>query len=334
MMKRLFTLLCALCSCLLPVLRKSAATVSAQTGTTAYEFLNIPTSAHSAALGGNNVSAVEDDATFLFTNPALIANVADKTLNFNYMSYMSSSTKLSASFVKAAGERGTWALGGQVVSYGKMKETTANFEQIGEFSASDIAIQGGYTYMLTDRWSGGVQGKVIMSNYGEFKSTGLAVDLGVNYYDVDKGFSFGLVAQNVGGQVDALYDKTEKIPFNLAMGVSKDFANAPIRLSFTFQDLTHWDSDYYTVNDKKLSAGKRFINHFALGADIFPSDQIWVALGYNFRRANEMKVLDSSHWAGFSLGGGISIKKFKVGVAYGKYHASSSSVIVNASYAL
>ena len=61
--------------------------------------------------------------------------------------------------------------------------------------------------MLTDRWSGGVQGKVIMSNYGEFKSTGLAVDLGVNYYDVDKGFSFGLVAQNVGGQVDALYER-------------------------------------------------------------------------------------------------------------------------------
>lgn len=325
-MTRLFTfLILAFCSFRLAL---------AQTGTTAYEFLNIPISAHSAALGGNNVSAVEDDATFLFTNPALLSNVSDKTLNFNYLSYMGSSSKLSASFVKAVGERGTWALGGQVLSYGKMKETNANFEQIGEFSASDIAVQGGYTYLLTDTWSGGVQGKVIFSNYGEFQSTGLAVDLGLNYYDSDNGFSFGFVAQNVGGQVDALYDKTDKIPFNLAMGISKEFANAPIRVSLTFQDLTHWDSDYYTVNGESISASKRFFNHFAIGADIFPSAQTWVALGYNFRRGYEMKVMDSSHWAGFSIGGGITIKKFKVGVAYGKYHMSSSSVIINASYTL
>ena len=306
----------------------------AQTGTTAYEFLNVPVSAHSAALGGNHVSAIEDDATLMFSNPALLINVSDKTLNLNYMSYMSSSTKLSASFVKTAGERGAWSLGGQLLSYGKMKETTASFEHTGEFSASDIAIQGGFTYLLTDRWSGGAQAKVLMFNYGDYNSTGLAVDLGLNYYDEDHGFSFGLVAQNVGGQVDALYDKMEKIPFNLVMGISKEFANAPIRLSFTFQDLTHWNKEYYSVNGESISSSKRFFNHLSLGADIFPSSQTWIALGYSLRRAYEMKVLDSSHWAGFSLGGGIAIKKFKVGIAYGKYHQASSSVIVNVCYSL
>jgi hypothetical protein len=106
-------------------------------------------------------------------------------------------------------------------------------------------------------------------------------------------------------------------------------------VSFTFSDLTHWSEDYYyEVTGKKQNFSKRFFNHLSLGADIFPSSTTWLAVGYNFRRANEMEVLDSSHWAGLSLGGGLSIKKFKVSVAYGKYHVGASSVMVNATYNL
>lgn len=76
---------------------------SAQAGDTGYQFLNVPTSAHSAALGGNNVSIIEDDATLLFTNPALLVNVSDKTLSLNYTSYIASTSKLSAAFTKKAG---------------------------------------------------------------------------------------------------------------------------------------------------------------------------------------------------------------------------------------
>lgn len=307
----------------------------AQEGNSAYEFLKIPTSAHSAALGGNNVSIIEDDITLMFSNPALLTNVADKTLNFNYMSYISSTSKLSAGFAKQVGERGTWAIGAQVLNYGDFTETSPEGEESGTFSASDIGLQGTYAYLFNDRWSGAVTGKILLSNYGDFSSIGLGVDLGINYFDEDRGLSLGLVAQNLGGQVDALQEESESLPFNLAFGISKDFANAPIRVSLTFSDLTHWSKDYfYNSSGEKQSFGKRFVNHISLGADIFPSSSTWIAVGYNFRRAYEMKVNDSSHWAGFSLGGGLAIKKFKIGVAYGKYHIAASSVIVNASFSL
>jgi len=45
-----------------------------------------------------------------------------------------------------------------------------------------------------------------------------------------------------------------------------------------------------------------------------------------------MKVADSSHWAGFSVGAGLALKKVKFGVAYGKYHIAASSVLCNLSY--
>ena len=273
--------------CLLFLLSNYAA---AQTGTTAYEFLNIPTSAHSAALGGNAVSMIEDDVTLMFENPALLSNVSNNSLNFDFMSYMSGSLKLSAAFSRQLGQRGNWSIGAQVLNYGKMPETNASFEELGTFNANDINIQGG--------------------------------------------LSVGLVAQNLGGQVDPLYEANQKIPFNLVLGISKMLPNAPIRINVDFSDLTHWKKSYFAVSGEELSSSKRFLNHLAIGAEVFPSKQTWVALGYNFRRAYEMKVLDSSHWAGFSIGAGLSVKKFKIGLAFAKYHQASSSLLINASYVL
>ena len=39
--------------------------VFAQEGSCGYEFLKIPVSTHSAALGGDNVSIIEDDVTLI-----------------------------------------------------------------------------------------------------------------------------------------------------------------------------------------------------------------------------------------------------------------------------
>jgi len=320
-------------SCVLSCLLMLAASASAQTGTTGYESANVPVSAHVAALGGQNISAIEDDITFLFSNPALLSNVATNTLCFDFMSYFSGSSKMAAAFSRQAGERGAWAVAAQLLSYGEMTETDADFHQLGSFKPSDITLQGGYAYLLTDRWSGGVQAKLLMQQYGEYKSTAIAVDLGLNYYDEARGFSFGIAAQNLGGEVDALYEKRQKLPFNLALGVSKDLANAPLRLSVTLSDLTHWNKSYFQASDEKRPSGGRvFTNHLSLGLDFFPSTQTWVALGYNFRRAYEMKVNGKSHWAGISIGAGLSLRRLKLGMAYGKYHVASSSLMGNVAY--
>lgn len=47
-----------------------------------------------------------------------------------------------------------------------------------------------------------------------------------------------------------------------------------------------------------------------------------------------MKINGSSHWAGFTCGTGIQLKRLKLGMAYAKYHVSSSSLIFNLSYTL
>ena len=66
-----------------------ASSLWAQEGKLGYQFLNIPVSAHSAALGGANISIVEDDASMMWTNAAMLTNVSDNSIVLGYNSYTS-----------------------------------------------------------------------------------------------------------------------------------------------------------------------------------------------------------------------------------------------------
>ena len=297
----------------------------AQESQEVYSFLRLPVSAHVAALGGDNVSLTNDDATVIFHNPALITDVSDKTLNVNFMTYMEGSTTASASFVRAYKERGSWGVSAQYMSYGEIKETTAANQQTGTFSPKDIALAGSFAYLLSNRISGGITARFISSTIGSYSSAAVAVDLGLNYQDTERGWSVSAVARNLGGQVKAYEEEFERIPFDLLVGVSRQLPNAPLTLHATLARLNNWD--------------QAFIKHLAVGADIRLSPAIFVSAGYNFRRSSEMKIYEgedssASHGAGLSLGGGIELERFKLNEGYAKYHVSASSLLVNVAYTL
>ena len=312
----------------------AGAFAQAQEATSVFSFLNLPSSAHSTALGGRNISLVEDDISLTFLNPALLASVSDKTMGLNFLTYMRGCKAGSASYAQVAGERGTWGANVQFVGYGSITETLATGEAVGNISPLDLCVSGMYSYSLSDRWAGGAAGKMIYSHYGEFTSCALAVDLGVNYFLEESEFSFSAVARNLGGQIKAFGDHHERLPFDLEVGFTKRLAHAPASISLTMFDLTRWSKkDYYTAG-KETSGGKIFMNHFNLGVDIHPAQIFYVSAGYNFRRANEMKAAGSSHGAGLSFGAGLNLNRLKVGLAYAKYHVSSPTLCVSLSYSL
>lgn len=307
---------------------------SGQESTSVFNFLSLSSSSHANALGGRNISLIEDDASLTLQNPALLSSVSDNSLNLNFMTYMKGAKMGSASFAKIAGERGTWGVAAQFVGYGSMTETMATGEVLGDMRALDMAISGMYSYTLSDRWAGGATGKILYSKYGAYTSVGLAVDLGVNYFDEDADFSMSAVAANLGGQVKAFGDVHERVPFNLQWGFTKTIAHAPLSFSLTLVDLTRWSSRYYYNAGKNPSGGRILMNHFNLGVDVTPSDLFYLSLGYNFRRAYEMKAAGSSHAAGLTFGAGLHLKKFKLGLAYAKYHVSMPSLSVSLGYSL
>ncbi|MGN1253077.1 MAG: type IX secretion system protein PorQ [Prevotella sp.] len=317
MKKALFVILTAFA-----FLSKATAQNDSQTG---YNFLRLPVSAHAAALGGDNISVIDDDEALIFNNPALLSSVTDKSLNLNYMTYMEGAKTASASFNRVVGKRASWAVSGQYLDYGSMKETDENNVELGEFSAKDISLAGYFSYLLTDRVSGGITAKFISSYIADYNSIAVGVDLGLNYYDPDREWSLSFVLKNLGGELKAYDEDYNRMPFDMQIGVSKQFANMPLRLHATLVDLNH---PHY-----------KFINHAVIGADALLSDNFWIGLGYNFRRANEMKIASSdgkssSHGAGLSLGAGLTLNRFKAAVSWGKYHVSSSSVVISIAYSM
>ncbi len=296
----------------------------AQESQTEYNFLRIPVSAHAAALGGDNISIIENDASLIFSNPALLCNVADKQIGLNYMNYMQGANTLSASYNFGVMDRGSLALSAQYMDYGQMKEMNPEGILTGDFKAKDISMAGYFSYMLSDYFSAGISAKFITSYIGNYNSIGVGVDLGANYYNADKEFSVSAVIKNLGGQVKAYNEDYEAMPIDMQIGISKRLVNTPLRLNGTLVNLNHLKG--------KLK------DHLVIGADLLLSESIWVGFGYNFRRASEMSIgtgdNESSHGAGFSLGAGINLERFKVNAAWGKYHVSSNSLLINLAYEL
>lgn len=166
---------------------------------------------------------------------------------------------------------------------------------------------------------------MVYGNISSYTSLAVAVDLGLNYYLPDAEWSFSLVVKNLGGQIKAYDNNYEKMPLDIQLGVSKQLGTSPLRLSATLVDLNH-------LNYK-------IINHLSISAEALLSEQFYVAGGYSFRRADEMKTIDSegnssAHSAGLSIGAGINLERFRLNLSYAKYHVSSSSIIANIAFIL
>ena len=304
----------------------------AQESGTVFNFLNLPVSSHSAALGGKNISLMEDDISLPMQNPALLSNISDKSVGFSFMTYMQGTNTGAAAYSQHVGANGSWGVHAQFVGYGSTKETLVTGEMVGDFSPLDLCVAGQYSPILSNHWVGGVTAKFIYSHYGPYTSCALAADLGLNYYSEKSDFSFSVAARNLGGQIKSFGNERDPLPVDLEMGFTKSLGHAPIRISVTMVDLTRWTSDDYFTTGNKVKAGSILINHFVLGAEWLITNKFYVGLGYNFRRAYEMNAAGSSHAAGLSFGGGVNLKRLKFGVAYAKYHVSAPTLAFTLAY--
>lgn len=318
-MKKILTLCLALLASL-PLL--------AQESSSAYSVLRLPTSAHVAALGGENISTLDDDPSIVLHNPALINVVRPGTLGLSFSTAPHGGQWLGAQYVHEFGQRHTAAAFAQYMGYGTLPQTDEWGHELGTFSPKDIVLGVGYSYLLTQDWAGGATFKTLYSSIGTYSAAAIAFDLGLNYYDERKLTSFSLLARNVGAQIKAYDQRTETLPFSLQMGFTRRLEHNPLRLHVLLTDLTRWDkSQYYPSGDKGLSFGQLALNHLVLGADFILSDALYLSAGYNFRRGYEMQVAGKSYWAGFSAGLGLNFQKVKLNLAWSRQHLAASSLM-------
>jgi hypothetical protein len=321
-----------------------------QAGTGVYQFLELPVSSRLAALGSVNVSLHDNDINFAFQNPALLTSETNNVIGLNMANYLADIKFGSAVYGRNFGDKNFFALGIQYIDYGLFKQTTELNEITGEFTAKDMALSIMYARPLTNKITVGATLKPVYSVYETYTSFGLAADAGVSYNDSTNLFSAGLVLKNMGTQLKGYYSlegvqHLEPLPFDIQLGVSKKFKYAPLRLSFTLDNLQHWDLSYESTNQptdnitgtatiKKIGFVDMAFRHTILAAEFVPSKNFYLTVAYNDRRQQEMAMSGFKNGAGFSFGGGIKLYKFHVGFGMTQFQVGNYAYQFSISTAL
>jgi hypothetical protein len=317
-------------------------------GDNTYAFLELPNSARVAALGGTNISLYDDDLNMAYYNPALLNENMHQHVALNYSNYIADINYGYASYAHHIDGIGTLAAGIYYLNYGEFISADEAGIINGNFYADEYALNLYYARPLT--WDSalniGGNMKVIYSNLERYTSLGLALDAGVNYHEYGSNFSSSLVIKNLGFQLTTYTDDNrEPLPFDLQAGVTYKTPHAPFRISLGMHQLTKWKMRYdsslgstqITVEDdeeenneisfsnKMGQVGDEMLRHIVLGVEIVPSDNFFIALGYNYQRRKELALSNRPGMIGFSVGAGIKISKFMLSYGLGRYHMAGTS---------
>lgn len=312
--------------------------MNAQHGSTAYNFLDIPSSTHAYALGGSGIAVIDDDVSLASQNPALIGPELDRQLAFGYMHYMGSGNFAGVHFGTYAGERGAWAIGVRYLNYGSIDRYDANgTADGGSFSPQDLVVEGTYSHDFTDRLRGGINLKFAYSNYDARTALALCADLGLNYYDDEHDLSLSLVVRNAGGQIKRFDKAYDRLPFDVQLGYMQGLGTTPFSLAITATHLTKWNLPYYShpkegeTGDlvEKSNFGSNLFRHLIFGLQYQSSENFYIALAYNYKARTDMSAYSRNFLSGFSLGLGLKVRSFSVGAAYAMPHKQAATFMIN-----
>lgn len=303
-------------------------TLFSQVGSEVYGFLQLAPNSRVATQGGLIASLPDADVSAAILNPALLSDKTDDNISINYINYFTDVNYASVAYGKNI-KSSMFGAALIYMDYGSFAGTTETNESTGQFSAKEYALHLMYAKQVDKNLQAGLTIKPIYSAFDTYTSFGLGVDLGLNYYSQEKGFSAGLAIQNIGRQLSSYNNTIEPMPFNTVLTATKKFSHAPFRIVLTAHHLHMWDlSSYDNILDRDLdgalipndiSFGDMLMRHLIIGTELVFSKNFYVGISYNHRRAAELGVDDVRTMAGFSFGGGIKVSKFSIGFSAAEY---------------
>lgn len=303
----------------------------AQTGgKSVYSFLKVPVSAKSSAIGGSVVS-LRGDLQFAFDNPALLDSSVNNDIVLSYINYVADINFGNVSYAKHVEGIGTFAAGLTYANYGQFTSTNDFGDEIGFFSASDYNLTLAYSKPFNEYFNIGVALKNVYSAYETYRSYGIGMDIGASYLSKNKTFSAGALISNIGSQIVTYTSgNRERFPYELKAGFSKKLGHAPFRFSVFANDLQKWDLTYTNAANSSDSLNRiitfdKFMRHMVMSAEIVPNDNFFVALSYNYKRRQELKMSSRGGMSGFAVGVGFKLKLFGFSFSRSIYQFSGAS---------
>ncbi|MFT4611255.1 MAG: hypothetical protein ACJA1H_001446 [Glaciecola sp.] len=329
MLKRITTIICLLMT----------AFIYAQVGgESTYQFLNLMSSPRQAALGGRTITNYDNDVTSGLFNPASINSEMDNQLALNYSSYLGGISYGTGAYAYTWDRHvQTLHVGMTYINYGSFDGYDVNGVSTGTFTGNEAALSAGYAYQIpySDFYIG-ANLKLITSKLEQYNSVGIATDLGAMYINERLDFHAALVVRNIGTQIITYAGLNEKLPLEVSLGLSQTLENMPLRWHLTFENLQAWPIGFSNPSrattdldgnqtQEKVGFFNEVLRHTIIGAELFPERGFNIRLGYNFRRAEELRLEDQRNFSGLSFGVGIKLNKLKFNFAHARYTGAGNA---------
>ena len=320
------------------VLWGSAAMHAQLGGESTYQFLNLISSPRQAALGGKVLTNVDYDVTQALYNPATINVEMDNQLALNYSSYLGDIKYGTAAYAYTWDRRiQTFHLGMTYVNYGSFDGYDENGLSTGTFTGSEAALSFGYATQIgyTDFYVG-TNLKFISSKLEQYNSLGIAADVGLIYINEYLDFNAALVIRNFGTQLTTYAGVNESLPLEIDLGFSQTLENVPIRWHLTFENLQQWPIAVANPargttdlngnqTEEEIGFLSNLARHTIVGLELFPENGFNLRLGYSFRRAAELKILEQRNFSGLSFGIGLKFNKIRFSYTHARYSAATNT---------
>lgn len=195
-------------------------------GTAGGQFLNMGGGARAISLGGA-YTAISDEASGIYWNPAGLVQISDVSLMFMHANYLAD---ISFDYLAFGHKKDNFAFGA-ALSYmdaGDIKQTDVAGNSIGTYNPRDyvgiisMAMKTNSSFSDDEGFfSIGINAKILKSYIIEQANT-FAVDIGIlnkSSFGYDKRIRFGLLAQNIGPKIK--FDKEEdNLPLTLKGGMA------------------------------------------------------------------------------------------------------------------
>ncbi|MCX6332185.1 MAG: type IX secretion system protein PorQ [Bacteroidetes bacterium] len=293
--------------------------IGGREGNAVYNFLTLPYSSKATALGGINISSIKPDLGLAMYNPSLLSPTLDGWLHLSVKPYLAEIKQYDLSGAKYIDKKKlTIGWGVHYMDYGTVAMTDMSGNQLGDFHPKDYSVQLSAAANYFKNIYIGTTIKYIQSNYGLYKSSGLAMDLGLKYQSSNQLSQVSILVKNVGTQLTS-YMAKEELPFNLIVGWTKKLENAPFQFSITAEKLSLWRLAYNdtSFNNQQgyTSPGslQNLFNHLILSGEVFIGDQVSINLGYNFMRRFDLNIQNEQNgFNGFSTGLAIQLPRMEI----------------------
>ena len=307
-------------------------------GNATYQFLNLMSSPRQAALGGKVITNVDYDVTQALYNPATINVEMDNQLALNYANHLGDIRYGTAAYAYTVDRRTqTFHAGVTYINYGNFEGYDENGNSTGDFTGNEAALSIGYALQIgfSDFYAG-ANVKLISSKLEQYNSFGAALDFGVIYINEYLDFNAALVVRNIGTQLTTYAGLNEPLPFEIDFGMSQTLENVPIRWHLTLENLQQWP--IATANparsttdlngnqtQEKVGFLSQLIRHTLLGLELLPKKGFNLRMGYSFRRAEELRIIDQRNFSGLSFGIGLKFNKLRFSYTHARYSLASNT---------